>query len=250
MSAFGRTVLVVVATVFCLPSAHVYAQSNTSQEIQQLEATEDTSEPPRPSAVDNLEPSSVEPALEPTPVPEPLSVPPTSLDELSPGYRSQSILPITGKVMFYNPGIMEIVIDNRRKANDIGRCDDCIGFAALLRAGDLDRKIWIQFESGLVEGPFHVVDVAAPQHVLMLIGKEWVADVDYETAMRWRMAGPRWGTVLSEPPAGYMSPLELLRYDLLAPSDLSAPGVYHNEKLSQSYLMANDFDEVNELLVR
>ena len=238
MFACGRTILFVVATLACLPAAHIHAQSNPAQEIQLTEDTEEASEPARPSVTNAPNPAVVQPA------------PVTSLDDLYPNYKSQSVLPITGKVMFYNPGIMEIVIENRYKAGDISGCSDCIGFAALLRAGDLNRKIWIQFSDGLVEGPFHVVDVAAPQHVLMLIGKGWVADVDYETAMRWRMAGPRTATVLSEAPAGYVSPLELNHYDLVTPSTLSAPAVYRNEKLNQNYLMVNEFDAVNELLVR
>jgi len=238
MLAFGRTVVIVVAALACLPSAHIYSQSNPTQDIEQIGDSEDTSEPARQITIESPNPTVVQ------------SGPVSTLDELSPNYYGQTILPVTGKIMFYNPGIMEIVIKNRQKAGDISECGDCIGFAALLRAGDLDRKIWIQFADELVEGPFHVVDVAAPQHVLMLLGKEWVADVDYETAMRWRMAGPRIGMVLSEPPAEYISPLDLHRYSLVTPSDLSAPVPYRNEKLSQNYLLVNEFDVVNELLVR
>jgi len=114
----------------------------------------------------------------------------------------------------------------------------------------MDRKIWIQFSNGLIEGPFHVVDTAAPQHVLMLLERGWVADVDYETAMRWRMAGPRWGTVYSQPPGGYSSPLDLQYYDLVEQNDLYTTGVYHNEKLNESYMTTEDFSVNNELFVR
>lgn len=237
MFVFGRTVLVIVVILFCLPSIHLYSQSTPIQELQQQQGIQDSVEPPQNTIVDSLNSN-------------PLHTTPDPLRDLYPDYRSQSTLPVSGKVMFYNPGIMEIVIENRKKAGDITYCRDCIGFAALLRAGDMDRKIWIQFSDGLIEGPFHVVDTAAPQHVLMLLERGWVADVDYETAMRWRMAGPRFATVLSEPPQGYVSPLELQRYDLVLPSKLSIPSIYRNEKLNHSYLLANDFDEINELFIR
>lgn len=245
MFACTRIVLAVVVPLICLPSAHIYAQSAPTEAVTYQEGGEDTSEPARQSPTQQV---ATQAALSSSP--QTPSYPPQSLDQLSPAYGEQSILPKSGKVMFYNPGIMEIVIENRIKANDISSCPDCIGYAALLRKGDLDRKIWIEFADGLVEGPFHVVDVAAPQHVLMLLGKEWVADVDYETAMRWRMAGPRWGTVYSYPPNGYKSPLDLQYYDLVESNDLYTSGIYHNEKLNESFMTTEDFSENNELFVR
>lgn len=254
MFACTRIVLAVVVPLIYLPSAYVYAQSAPIEAAHHQEGGEDTSEPARQSPIQQTSTQTV-PQTAPQTLPQSSPQPaqpslPQSLDQLSPAYGEQSILPKFGKVMFYNPGIMEIVIENRIKAADISSCHDCIGYAALLRKGDLDRKIWIEFSDGLVEGPFHVVDVAAPQHVLMLLGKEWVADVDYETAMRWRMAGPRWATVHAQPPAGYRSPLDLQPYDLLESTDLLTAGVYYNEKLTESYMTAEDSLGDDELFVR
>lgn len=76
-----------------------------------------------------------------------------------------------------------------------------MGSVALLRAGDLDRKVWIQLENGEVDGPFQVLDVAARHHIPSLLARNWVVDVDYDTAMRWGMRGPVPVTILGAPPA-------------------------------------------------
>lgn len=123
--------------------------------------------------------------------------------DLSPGYNQRTVLPAYGKAMFYNPGVMEIVLENRLKTDVVDHCHECVGYVAMLRAGDLNRRIWIQLPDSTVEGPFHVVDAADQKHVYMLQGKSWVVDVDYETAMRWRMAGPRLVTLWDEPPSKY-----------------------------------------------
>lgn len=77
----------------------------------------------------------------------------------------------------------------------------CIGYAALLRAGDINRRIWLQWEGGAVEGPFLVIDAAAGQPVDLLLSRSWVVDVDYETALRRGMGGPVPVTILARPAA-------------------------------------------------
>ena len=122
---------------------------------------------------------------------------------LTPGYNLQSPLPVYGKAMYYNPGVMETVLENRLKSNVVGHCFECVGYVAMLRAGDLNRRVWIQLTDSTVEGPFHVIDAADQKHVYMLQDKSWVVDVDYETAMRWKMAGPIHVTLWDEPPSKY-----------------------------------------------
>lgn len=122
------------------------------------------------------------------------------VENLSPGYWEASPLPAEGKVMYYNPGVMERVLAFRLEAGHVTECPECVGYAAMLRGKDLDRRIWIERTGHLAEGPFWVIDVAAPQHVPMLLERGWVGDVDYETAMRWRMAGPVSARVLAQPP--------------------------------------------------
>ncbi|MCB0131701.1 MAG: hypothetical protein KDD78_12665, partial [Caldilineaceae bacterium] len=119
--------------------------------------------------------------------------------QLSPGYRSSSPLPVSGKAMYYNPGVMQRVIATREDFGHIGECSTCIGYVAMLRAGDLNRTVWLQIGSSRIEGPFQVVDVAAPKHVGMLQERGWIVDVDYETAERWQFRMP-YVTVWERPP--------------------------------------------------
>lgn len=120
---------------------------------------------------------------------------------LNPGYWASTPLPIEGLAMYYNPGVMDQVVAYRERMDEIDACPECVGFAALLRAGDLNRKIWIQWEDGTVEGPFLVADVAARHHVDMLIRRGWAVDVDNETAVRQGMLMPVPVTVHGAPPA-------------------------------------------------
>lgn len=119
--------------------------------------------------------------------------------KLQPPYASESPLPVSGKAMYYNPGVMERVIVNRLRFKNIEPCEECIGRVAMLRYGDINRKVWLQFYGSHVEGPYHVVDTAATQHVGMLIARDWIVDVDYQTAQRWGMRMP-YVTIWESPP--------------------------------------------------
>ena len=125
---------------------------------------------------------------------------PTSWTQLSPSYYESTPLPVSGLAMYYAPNVMENVAQYRLRVDKIEGCEECVGSVALLRAGDLDRKVWIQQEGGEVEGPFQVLDVAARHHIPSLLARNWVVDVDYDTAMRWGMRGPVPVTILGEPP--------------------------------------------------
>lgn len=109
---------------------------------------------------------------------------------LRPGYWEASVLPVQGMAMYYNPGVFSQVLDFRYEHEHISQCDECIGYVALLRAGDIDRRVWLQREGHIAEGPFWVVDVAAQRDIPNLLSRDWVVDIDHSTAMRWRMAGP------------------------------------------------------------
>ncbi len=134
---------------------------------------------------------------------------------LSPSYSSQTPLPASGKAMYYNPGIMEKVVENRLKFKRIELCEECIGRVAMLRYGDVNRKVWIQFYGSHLEGPFHVTDTAATQHVGMLLERNWILDVDYQTAQRWGMRMP-YVTIWEDPP------LELLMANFAVPLNWNA----------------------------
>jgi hypothetical protein len=100
---------------------------------------------------------------------------------------------------------MDQVIAYRYKAGDITACPECIGSIALVRAGDINRRVWLQIDAETVEGPFLVVDCAARQHVPRLLRTGWGADLDYATAKRWGFK-MREVVILDAAPAG-MKPL-------------------------------------------
>lgn len=120
---------------------------------------------------------------------------------LIPSYAERSPLPVEGKAMYYNPGIMQRVIAYRLNLHQIDVCVDCIGYVALLRAGDINRKIWLQVNADTVEGPFLVTDAAARHHIPRLLRIGWGVDVDWQTAERWQMKMPM-VTILDTPPEG------------------------------------------------
>ena len=92
--------------------------------------------------------------------------------------------------MYYNPGIMQQVLAFRLEAQHVSMCRECVGYVALLGREDLNRKVWIEWGPGDVEGPFLVIDAAAKHHVSSLLERNWVIDVDYATAMRRDMNRP------------------------------------------------------------
>ncbi len=132
---------------------------------------------------------------------------------LEPSYAAETPLPASGKAMYYNPGVMDRVVESRIKYDHIDPCEECIGRVAMLRFGDVNRKVWLQIYGSHLEGPYHVIDAAATQHVGMLIERNWILDVDYQTAQRWGMRMP-YVTIWEHPPldillANFALPLQL-----------------------------------------
>lgn len=119
--------------------------------------------------------------------------------DLQPSYYQPTPLPLRGLAMYYNPGVMDTVLANQLGWGDVTECDECIGRVALLREGDMDRRVWLQRPGHPAEGPFWVIDQAAKHDVPGLVRRNWAVDVDYETAMRWEMRGPIPIVVLAEP---------------------------------------------------
>jgi len=111
------------------------------------------------------------------------------------------------------------VLSYRLVLGQVSPCPECVGYAALLRGGDLNRKVWIQWAEGDVEGPFLVIDAAASQHVSSLLARQWVVDVDYATAMRRALNAPRYVTVLDSPP----TPVRSKEITLAAKNSLVGP---------------------------
>ena len=182
------------------------AQLNASPPVEVLPP----SAPPVETTATEPAPTEPAPVVSVVPVPsesvatEPAAAPTlstqTNAQGLNPSYSDATPLPVSGKVMYYAPGVMDRVINYRTRENSIDACAECVGHVALLRVGDINRKVWILLEDGTLEGPFLVVDVAHPNHVDALLARDWVVDVDWETAQRWSMKGPIAGTVLDAPP--------------------------------------------------
>ncbi len=111
-------------------------------------------------------------------------------DDLSPGYWESSPLPQMGVATYYAPGVMEWVRNYRRAQGEIADCPDCVGAVALLRAGDIGRKVWLQPPGGELAGPFIVVDCARDTDIPALLDRNWAVDVGYDLGQLWGMAGP------------------------------------------------------------
>jgi hypothetical protein len=116
-------------------------------------------------------------------------------------YWERTPLPQQGLATYYNPGVMERVLDNRLAANDIDACPDCVGTVALLRAGDIGRKVWLQPPGGDPVGPFLVIDCARRTDVQPLLDRNWVVDVSFEVGQYWGMNRPLDGVIVFEDPA-------------------------------------------------
>jgi hypothetical protein len=104
-----------------------------------------------------------------------------------PTYWTQTTLPRTGTATYYAPGVMELVLRNRIAWGQVTICPDCVGYVALLRAGDIGRKVWLAYRGDVV-GPVLVIDTATPWDFLR-IRDWWAVDVSWEIAQRWHMRG-------------------------------------------------------------
>ncbi len=135
---------------------------------------------------------------------------PAQADELAPGYWEQSPLPQTGLATYYAPGMMEYVEGYRQSQGQLPACPECVGTVALLRAGDIGRKVWLQGPDGERVGPFLVIDCARRQDVAPLVGRGWAVDVSYELGQAWGMNRPLDGvTVLEDPADAGVKPVRL-----------------------------------------
>lgn len=127
--------------------------------------------------------------------------PRSQADDLQPGYWERSPLPQTGLATFYAPGVMEYVADYRQKRGQLPVCTECVGAVALLRAGDIGRKVWLQPTDGEPVGPFLVVDCAHHEDIPLLLARNWVVDVSFEVGQLWGMDRPLPGVTVLEDPA-------------------------------------------------
>jgi hypothetical protein len=134
--------------------------------------------------------------------------------DLTPGYWERSTLPEMGLATFYSAGTMDWVWNYRRTRNEVRDCPECVGAVALLRAGDIGRKVWLQPPGGELAGPFMVVDCARTEDVGPLVDRNWVVDVSYEVGQLWGMTRPLDDVIVWADPAEGNAP---------APPDAAPP---------------------------
>jgi hypothetical protein len=139
--------------------------------------------------------------------------------DLFPGYWEQTPLPQTGLATFYSPGMMEYVEGYRRERNQLPECPECVGTVALLRAGDIGRKVWLQPPGGERVGPFLVIDCAHPEDIPPLLEHNWAVDVSYEVGRLWGMDQPLDGVTVLADPADEAAPIA----SLLRPTPFYVP---------------------------
>lgn len=111
-----------------------------------------------------------------------------------------SKLTARGKIMYYNPGVMEKTWAYRHNVEKYPECPECVGMIATMRDGDKKRKLCIQRDGiDQPEGPFYIIDVANEIHKDLLAQKDWLVDIGWPIAEAWNMNRPIMGTLLECP---------------------------------------------------
>lgn len=86
---------------------------------------------------------------------------------------------LDGRATYYDEGLMEQVAANRGKS-----LEGYAGGVALNRAGDVGRRVWLQWGDGTTTGPHLVVDCANRRHFGERERQGLVVEVDAQTAQR------------------------------------------------------------------
>lgn len=122
-----------------------------------------------------------------------------------PGYWERTQLPYTGLATYYAEGLMDYVRGYRLGLGQVDACAECVGAVALLRAGDIGRKVWLQAPGQAPAGPFLVVDCARREDYPRLLARGWAVDVSFELGRLWGMNAPLGGVTVLEDPADAMA---------------------------------------------
>lgn len=89
---------------------------------------------------------------------------------------------VCGIWTYYAAGVAE----RAQAIHGIPACAECAGLAVTVDQSLLGKHIEIR-HNGQWVGPFHVIDVGTGRHRPYLVG-----EIDYQTAVAWRIAGPWW----------------------------------------------------------
>ncbi len=102
------------------------------------------------------------------------------VSEASPIWGDDDV--VCGVWTYYAPNLAERV----RQTRGLPACADCAGLAVTVDRRLLGEQIQIR-HAGEWIGPFQVIDVGTGRHRPHLVG-----EIDYPTAVAWRIAGPWW----------------------------------------------------------
>ena len=138
-------------------------------------------------------------------------IPQPQAGDLTPGYWERTPLPEMGLATYYSPGLMDWVLNYRQVHGEVPDCPECVGSVAMLRAGDIGRKVWLQPPGGELAGPFLVVDCAHTDDVAALVERNWVIDVSFDLGQLWGMNRPLDGVVVWADPAEEAAPPAKIR---------------------------------------
>lgn len=102
-----------------------------------------------------------------------------------------AIFPLSGDAVYSSKGVAERVVQYRlTEMNQDLRCSYCVGYVALADKSMLGRDVWIRRKGKVVvEGPFRVSDTSQAKHRDAFVALGRVVEVDWNTAVRWGMAG-------------------------------------------------------------
>ena len=90
---------------------------------------------------------------------------------------------MVGKAVFYAPGVMHATAQVRGLS-----LDGFLDGVSLMSPADIGRTVWLLRPGGEWEGPFLVVDCARRNDMYgILVGRDEVVEVGWDTAVRWGM---------------------------------------------------------------
>jgi len=92
---------------------------------------------------------------------------------------------LIGYATFYAPNVMEATAEYRGL---LGTCPDCVGYAAMIDPEWIGQRVWISRPGHRAE-LFLVVDCGKEEHRAAQKARGLVAEVDFPTAVRWKMRG-------------------------------------------------------------
>lgn len=112
---------------------------------------------------------------------------------------SSCIYTETGKLTYYNPGVMEQVYRNRLLWNHVEPCPECIGMMAVKDCKQLGALAYISLIRGStteITGPYLIVDCSNRSHLSGHIKTKLIGEVDYQTAKEFDMDGPLYNVTI------------------------------------------------------